>query len=124
MNEDLLIFQNNINGYYSSSEVLETNLHTSQPHICLLQECFRSENKSINYQRIKDRYNQFWSETGRTGILVRRDINVVQRKFVTEQDKFHTSGYESCWVEISYLGESKPIMFCSLYRNIQKTKVK
>ena len=70
-------------------------------------------------------YHQFWSETGRTGILCRKDLHPTQRIFQTEttQDKFQALGYESCWVEISCPGERKSILFCSFYRNLQKSKI-
>ena len=29
-------------------------------------------------------------------------------------------GYETCWVEVSFPGQNKPLLFCSFYRNIQK----
>jgi exonuclease III len=123
MNE-LVIFQNNINGFYSKAQLLETNLHAVQPHICLLQECFRSENRrTINDQQLRNLYNQFWSETGRTGILCRADIHVTQRAFGNHQDKFQRLGYKSCWVEMRLPTQRKPVMLCSFYRNLHKTKV-
>ena len=119
MNE-LLIFQNNINGFYSKAQLLEQNLNALQPHICLLQECFRSERRQTSNQQFQNLYNQFCSETGRTGILCRRYIRAVQKFFIIQRDKFHIFGYESCWIEINFPGQSKSILFCSFYRNIQK----
>ncbi|ETO06867.1 hypothetical protein RFI_30525, partial [Reticulomyxa filosa] len=68
-------------------------------------------------------YNHYWSETGRTGILCRRDIHSTKRSFYSHPYKFDMLGYESCWIEVSYPGQNKPLLFCSIYRNIQKHEV-
>ena len=74
----LKVFQNNINGFYSKYQILEQNLHYNQPHICLLQEGFRSEKKDIDYQ-FQYIYCRHWSETGRAGILCHR-ISIQQEE--------------------------------------------
>ena len=81
----LVIFQNNINGFSSKADLLDQNLQSVQPHICLLQECFRSERRSttVNYFQM---YKQFWSQTGRTGILCRCDFTYTQN-ISTETNK-------------------------------------
>ena len=78
----LLIFQNNINGFYSKAQILEQNLHYKQPHVCLFQEGFRSEkkNKEIDYN-FQFLHVNHWSETGRKGILCRRDIHSTHKVF-------------------------------------------
>ena len=119
----LTIFQNNINGFYSKSQLLELNLHNEQPHVCLIQEGFRSKPKNTEHH-FQYMYNNYWSETGRTGIFCRRDLHSTQRLLNPFQNKFESFGYESCWVEISCPGETKPILFCSFYRNIQRTSIK
>lgn len=118
----LRIFQNNINGFYSKCQILEQNLYYNQPHICLLQEGFRSEKKNIDHQ-FQYLYVHHWSETGRAGILCRRDIHSKQRTFISITNKFQVLGYESCWVEISHPNQKQPILFCSLYRNVQNQRV-
>src|SRR5579871_709224 len=120
----LEIFQNNINGFYSKSNLLEQNLINRQPHVCLLQEGFRSKNhkKDLdhNFQYL---YINHWSETGRAGILCRRDIHSIRKNLSTQQNQFEINGYESCWVQISIPSQSQPILFCSFYRNISKQSV-
>ena len=99
MNSSLLIFQNNINGFYSKSELLNKNLHHKQPHVCLLQEGFRSEKKKdIDYE-FQYLYVHHWSETGRSGILCRRDLHSTIHSFNNISHTFNVSGYESCWAE-------------------------
>ena len=40
----LVIYQHNIRGFASKKESLYQNLQQQQPHVCLLQECFKSFN--------------------------------------------------------------------------------
>ncbi|ETN98321.1 hypothetical protein RFI_39189, partial [Reticulomyxa filosa] len=51
---------NNINEFYSKAQILEQNLHQKQPHICLLQEGFRSKKKDIDYN-FQYLYVHHWS---------------------------------------------------------------
>ncbi|ETO12526.1 hypothetical protein RFI_24849 [Reticulomyxa filosa] len=78
------------------------------------------QNTDYHFQYL---YNHYWSETGRTGILCRRDIHSTKRLLCPHPYKFDMMGYESCWIEISYPGQNKPLLFCSIYRNIQKYEV-
>src|SRR5947209_505520 len=89
-------------------------------HICLLQEGFRSQKKEIEHH-FQYLYTHYWSETGRTGILCRRDFHSTCRYFSCQENQFQLHGYESCWVEVSISTQTKPILFCSFYRNIRKT---
>ncbi|ETO09945.1 hypothetical protein RFI_27433, partial [Reticulomyxa filosa] len=118
MNSDLLIFQNNINGFYSNSQILEQNLQYKQPHVCLLQEGFRSKKNGIDYN-FQHLYVHHWIETGRSGVLCRRDLHSISRSFNTMADTFNVFGYESCWVEVSCPDQNRPLLFCSFYRNLQ-----
>ena len=122
--DSLEIFQNNINGFYSKSNLLEQNLTNRQPHVCLLQEGFRSH----NYKKDLDHHFQYlyinhWSETGRAGILCRRDIHSIRKNFSNQRNQFEVNGYESCWVQISIPSQTQPFLFCSFYRNISKQSV-
>ena len=105
----LRIFQNNINGFYSKAQILEINLCEEQPHICLLQEGFRSKPKDTEHH-FQFLYNHFWSETGRTVILCRKDLHSTQRTFSTNANNFNILGYESCWVEVSCPAKPRPIV--------------
>src|SRR5579871_1495705 len=116
----LLIYQNNINGFYSKSQILEQNLHTIQPHICLLQECFRSTKKNTDHHT-QHLYRHYWSETGRTGILCRRDLHSIPKFQSNNLKKFEEFGYESCWVQISYPGQNKSVIFCSFIETYKKS---
>ncbi|ETN99743.1 hypothetical protein RFI_37724, partial [Reticulomyxa filosa] len=74
----------NINGFFSKANILEMNLQLVQPHLCLLQECFRSENRS-SITIINSRVYTINSENR---YPCRRDLHSTQRKFETRPDKF------------------------------------
>src|ERR1700733_12919277 len=118
----LFIFQNNINGFYSKINLLEQNLHYKQPHICLLQEGFRSTKERPNYKFLNT-YSQYWSETGRAGIFCRKDLFCTNKIFNNHSNQFDLFGYESCWIIVSCPLNSKPIIFCSFYRNLSYSNV-
>lgn len=116
------IYQNNINGFYSKAQILEQNLSLIQPHVCMLQECFRSPRRNTEHHT-RHLYNHYWSETGRTGVFCRRDLHSIPKFQSNNFNKFQDFGYESCWIQIFCPGQKKSIMFCSFYRNIKKVEI-
>ena len=113
-NNIFTIYQHNINGFHSKQYQLEQVLFYNQPHICLLQECFRSSKNFTNFT-FNHMYTWSFSETGRACILSRSDINFQQHKINNVPNKFELFGYESCWIQVS-IPQRPSVMFCSIYR--------
>ncbi|ETO15717.1 hypothetical protein RFI_21645, partial [Reticulomyxa filosa] len=82
INEQLLLFK---------SPTAGAEYPRSSTTYCLLQECFQSEtSRRTSRHQFQNLYNEFWSETGRTGILCLRDLHSTQMIFEIKQDKFQT----------------------------------
>ncbi len=111
----LRILQHNVNGFYSKQNNLEMNLRVRQPHICVLQEGFRSA-KSVSTFSFNDTYKNHWSETGRAGFLFRGDVRAKGLFFFHCEDKYTKFGYETAWLRV-HCTNSAPLLFCSFYRN-------
>ena len=120
---NLRILQNNIRGFNSHKELLESVLlqPNNQPHIFIIQEGFRSQS-GLDSCHFNNAYTYQWSETGRAGFLLRSDINSKRLVINPKENKYFEYGYESCWIEANWPNH-KPILVCSFYRNCEYKSV-
>lgn len=126
------IWQQNLNGFYSKSELIELLCKCYEPNICLFQELFRSnetieKNKQLNNHSYFDHmYKMIVSYTGRAGILYKNDHNNYKQlsfdKLPKLKDKWNQCGFETVWMELKHPG-NQSIIFCSLYRDGTRTQV-
>ncbi|ETN97936.1 hypothetical protein RFI_39586 [Reticulomyxa filosa] len=84
-------FQNNINGFYSKAQILEQNLHYKQP--------ISKKDIDYNFQYL---YVHHWSETGRFGVLCRRDLHSTLAVFALPEMRLSSRFISIKWLTIEY----------------------
>lgn len=130
--EKFKIWQQNINGFYSKTDLIELLCKFYEPNVCLFQELYRShetvnKNKELNnHSHFDHMYKMIVSHTGRAAILHKKDHNkYVQLSFdklPKIKDKWNQCGFETVWVELKHPG-NQSIVFCSLYRDGERTQI-
>ena len=119
------VYQHNIRGYYSKQHNLLNNLTSNNyPHICLLQECFKSSKSVNNINILTSHYKTLTSQTGRCITLARNEVTIEPVKTLDDEyleDKFYDKhGYESLWTKVQ-ISKDKHIIFGNIYRNPTKS---